>query len=134
MIGVVSDIKKISQICHELGVKLFVDEAHGAHFAFCDYFPLGALPNGADVVVTSLHKTLPALTQTALLLTNDLSLQKDLQYQLSVFQTSSPSYVLMNSVEICLEYTLRYNFNDYINRLKAFEGKAKELKNLKLIL
>ena len=132
--GVVSDIKKISQICHELGVKLFVDEAHGAHFAFCDYFPLGSLPNGADVVVTSLHKTLPALTQTALLLTNDLSLQKDLQYQLSVFQTSSPSYVLMNSVEICLEYTLRYNFNDYINRLKAFEEKAKELKNLKLIL
>lgn len=132
--GVVSDISKISEICYEFGVKLFVDEAHGAHFAFCDYFPLGSLPNGADVTVTSLHKTLPALTQTALLLTNDLSLQDELQYQLSVFQTSSPSYVLMNSVEICLDYTANYDFTDYINRLNAFKEKAKELKKLKLIL
>ena len=132
--GVVSDIKKISQICHEFGVKLFVDEAHGAHFPFSDYFPESALKHGADVVVTSLHKTLPALTQTALLLTNDLSLQKKLQYQLSVFQTSSPSYILMCSVEKCLEYVSSRSFYDYVNRLKDFEKRSSGLKNLKLLL
>lgn len=67
--GVVSDIKAIAQVVHRFGVPLIVDEAHGAHFSFGknNGFPVSALDLGADIVIQSLHKTLPSLTQTALL-------------------------------------------------------------------
>ena len=130
--GVISDIKSISKICKAHGVRLFVDEAHGAHFPFNDYFPKNAINCGADVSVVSLHKTLPSLTQTALLLTNDLSLQSKLQTELAVFQTSSPSYVLMSSVDVCLDYIAenKQAFDEYVFRLKQFEKRSKNLKNL----
>ena len=63
--GVVSDIRGIAQAAHDRGIPLIVDEAHGAHFGFHPYFPESAVRLGADVVIHSLHKTLPALTQTA---------------------------------------------------------------------
>ena len=65
--GVVSDIEAIAEIVHEYKIPLIVDEAHGAHFGFHSYFPQNANTRGADVVIHSLHKTLPSLTQTALL-------------------------------------------------------------------
>ena len=133
--GVVSDIKNISAICHKYGVKLFVDEAHGAHFPFSDQFPCEAVKCGADVAVLSLHKTLPSLTQTALLLTNDDSLSDKLRDNLSVFETSSPSYVLMSSIEKCLDFISdnKFEFNKYIERLKKFYHKAEQFSNLKIL-
>ena len=133
--GVVSDIKSISEICKKHGARLFVDEAHGAHFPFGSAFPESAINCGADISVVSLHKTLPSLTQTALLLTNNTEFDTALREQLAVFQTSSPSYVLMSSVECCLDYISDNpdGFDKYINRLKDFEAKAADLKNLKLL-
>ena len=63
--GVVSDVKEIAEIAHKYGVPLIVDEAHGAHFHFSNYFPASAAELGADLVIQSFHKTLPAMTQTA---------------------------------------------------------------------
>ena len=133
--GVVSDIKSISEICKKHGARLFVDEAHGAHFPFNRAFPESAVKCGADISVVSLHKTLPSLTQTALLLTNDTDYDSALREQLAVFQTSSPSYVLMSSVESCLDYISENSseFESYIKRLSEFEKSAKALKNLKLL-
>ena len=85
--GICSDIKAISDICRNHGAKLLVDEAHGAHFPFHEAFPSSAIYQGADAVVISLHKTLPSLTQTALLLTNDGELAKKLRSNLAVFET-----------------------------------------------
>ena len=65
--GVCSDVRRIAGICHRYGVPLIVDQAHGAHFPFSKYFPEDAVSAGADVVIHSVHKTLPAMTQTALL-------------------------------------------------------------------
>lgn len=133
--GVVSDIKSISEICKKHGARLFVDEAHGAHFPFNRAFPESAVKCGADISVVSLHKTLPSLTQTALLLTNDTDYDSALREQLAIFQTSSPSYVLMSSVESCLDYISEYSseFESYIKRLSEFEKSAKALNNLKLL-
>ena len=133
--GVVSDIKSISEICKKHGARLFVDEAHGAHFPFNRAFPESAVKCGADISVVSLHKTLPSLTQTALLLTNDTDYDSALREQLAIFQTSSPSYVLMSSVESCLDYISENSseFESYIKRLSEFEKSAKALNNLKLI-
>mgnify|MGYP000668335336 CR=1 FL=1 len=63
-----SDVAAIASVAHAHGALLVVDEAHGAHFGFGGGFPQNAIALGADAVIVSLHKTLPAFTQTALLL------------------------------------------------------------------
>ena len=133
--GVVSDIAQISQICHKHGARLLVDEAHGAHFPFDNNFPKSAIESGADVSVVSLHKTLPALTQTALLLTNHLELVMPLQNKLAVFETSSPSYVLMSSMDKCFDFLKDSHnaFIEYTDNLYTFIQKSKSLQKLKLL-
>lgn len=101
--GLISDISAISRIVHGHGAVLLVDEAHGAHLGISDSFPAGAVTQGADLVVQSLHKTLPCLTQTAMLhLCSDRVDAKELGFRLSVYQTSSPSYLLMASIDSCV--------------------------------
>ena len=132
--GVVSDIKSISEICHRYGAKLLVDEAHGAHFAFSDKFPLTAIQCGADAAAVSLHKTLPAMTQTALLLVNDDETSQKVKRELSVFETSSPSYVLLASIDRCMEFLQdsKKAFDNYTKRLDSFYRAARSLKHLSL--
>ena len=64
--GIVSDVESIAEAVHVHDIPLIVDEAHGAHFGFHPCFPENANQKGADIVIHSLHKTLPSLTQTAL--------------------------------------------------------------------
>ena len=104
--GIVSDIAEIAKIVHKAGIPLIVDEAHGAHFRYSKVFPQSALELGADVVIQSIHKTLPSLTQTALLHMKcnrpDGGAYVDMdavERYLHIFQSSSPSYVLMASIE-----------------------------------
>ena len=131
--GVCSDIESISLICRRHGAKLLADEAHGAHFPFSDAFPESSIDCGADVSVVSLHKTLPSPTQTALLLTNDKDLEAKLQNELAVFETSSPSYILMSGAEACLNNMDYNSFEEYTNLLDDFYTKAKSLKNFRLL-
>lgn len=101
--GVVSDIKKIAEIVHQFGAILIVDEAHGAHFAMYDAFPKSALACGADLVINSVHKTLPSLTQTALLHVQGERVDRRLlKKYLGIYQTSSPSYVFMAGIDTCI--------------------------------
>ncbi|NLY42748.1 MAG: aminotransferase class I/II-fold pyridoxal phosphate-dependent enzyme [Clostridiaceae bacterium] len=94
--GICSDVESIAEIVHRQGKILLVDEAHGAHFYFHDRLPKGALRAGADMCVQSAHKTLPALTQSSLLhLNSDRIDLHRLKSCLRMFQTSSPSYILM---------------------------------------
>ncbi len=105
--GIVSDIQGIAATAHRHGAALIVDEAHGAHLPFGDgnYFPDGALQEGADLVIQSLHKTLPSLTQTAILhLKSQILDAKKVEQYLSVYQSSSPSYILIASMENCVRY------------------------------
>lgn len=117
--GVVSDIKAIAQVVHRFGLPLIVDEAHGAHFSFGkdNGFPVSALDLGADIVIQSLHKTLPSLTQTALLHVRKgyIDIER-LDRYIHMYQTSSPSYVMMASIENCI----RYMEDDGIVKLKDF--------------
>lgn len=131
--GVASDIGLIAKMCRRYGAKLLVDEAHGAHFSFSDAFPASAIQSGADAAVVSLHKTLPAPTQTALLLTNDTALEPLLQRQLAVFESASPSYLLMAGIEKCLEFIENHSFKEYIRRLYDFYQQAKALQKLHLL-
>ena len=101
--GVVSDMEEIAEIVHQFQAVLIVDEAHGAHFSMHDMFPESALHYGADLVINSIHKTLPSLTQTALLhVQGDRVDRRVLKKYLGIYQTSSPSYVLMAGIDACV--------------------------------
>lgn len=101
--GVISDVAGIARVCRERGVLLMVDEAHGAHLDLWDVFAGGAVKAGADLVVQSLHKTLPALTQTAVLHRCSSRVdENELRRRLQMFQSSSPSYLLMAAMDRCV--------------------------------
>lgn len=103
--GVLSDISGIAAVVHERGGILIVDEAHGSHFGLSSHLPAGAIAGGADLVIHSLHKTLPAMTQTALLHVNgDRVNREKLRRYLCMLQSSSPSYVLMASMDSCMKF------------------------------
>lgn len=103
--GIIADIRQIAQVVHRYGKILIVDEAHGAHLGMTHDMPENAVRQGADLVINSLHKTLPAMTQTALLhVQGELVNRKKLRHYLSIFQTSSPSYVFMANMDFCLSY------------------------------
>ena len=98
--GVISNLPEIAVICHMYGSPLIVDEAHGSHLDISQHFTGGAVHAGADVAIHSLHKTLTGLTQTGLLhLSGGLIPREDILRELSVFETSSPSYLLMASID-----------------------------------
>ena len=133
--GVVSDVKNIAETVHKYNIQLLVDEAHGAHFPFSETFPDEAIKCGADVSIVSLHKTLPSLTQTALLLASSNKFSDKIGENLSVFETSSPSYIFMSSIEKCLTFCKKSNdkFNKYIKLLSDFSKFCLQLKKLKVI-
>lgn len=135
--GIVSDVKEIAKVVHEFRIPLIVDEAHGAHFGFHPYFPNHSNHKDADIVVHSVHKTLPSLTQTAIIHVNGTLVDKEkLKRYLSIFQTSSPSYVLMASIDSCIRLVQDCGnelFKAYTARLSDFRMKMKELKHLQLM-
>ena len=97
--GVVSDIKSLAEVAHENAAVLIVDSAHGAHFML-DGFPNPAYKEGADIVIESVHKTLPALTQIAVMHTMGDRVDDDkVRDSLNTYQSSSPSYVFLANID-----------------------------------
>lgn len=143
--GVQSDVTAIAKEVHARGAVLVVDAAHGAHLGLNDSFPKSG--EGADVEILSLHKTLPALTQTALLNVMTCGVDEEkAAAAMSAFITSSPSYILMTSVEKCLDYLdgewnkdaekLARSIESFrarargFGRLHVFDGKAETRDNI----
>ncbi|MCD8148827.1 MAG: aminotransferase class I/II-fold pyridoxal phosphate-dependent enzyme [Clostridiales bacterium] len=141
--GIVSDIRTIADIVHGYGIPLIVDEAHGAHLGFSEGFPQKAIALGADLCVESLHKTLPSYTQTAVLhmiKSSWFDFARVKRY-LGIFQSSSPSYVLMAGMDRCVrmveEDVKRYAgtdireeslFAQFERRLRRFYGVCEEFR------
>ena len=136
--GVVSDVKRIAEMAHQYGIPLIVDEAHGAHFGFHPYFPENSLKLGADLVIHSLHKTLPSLTQTALLHRgkNSLISSERVRKYLDIFETSSPSYVFMAGMDQCIRLIKEQGeelFELYARRIQNFREETAVLKHIHLL-
>lgn len=132
--GVVSDIRQIAAEVHRAGAVLIVDEAHGAHFPMHEYFPETSLACGADLVINSLHKTMPALTQSALLHVQGSRIDRErLRQYLGIYQTSSPSYVLMAAMDRCVRLmqdrgeALFAVFTERLEKMRLELGKMKRL-------
>ena len=135
--GIVSDVEEISKIVHNYDIPLIVDQAHGAHFGLDDRMPESAIKLGADAVIVSVHKTLPAFTQTALLhiCSNRIS-QKKIKKYLGIYETSSPSYILMAGIESSIRYISEKGeelFAELDKKLDDFYNGVENLKNIKVL-
>ena len=128
--GRLADIESIAEAVHEKGIPLIVDEAHGAHLSFMEESRSDAIRCGADIAVQSVHKTLPAPTQTSVLsVRGDLVNRDKLRRFLSIYQSSSPSYPLMSMIDGCIRYmdensgelipAFRDNFENLLKRLEV---------------
>lgn len=99
--GMGSDITPLADLCHDHGIPLLVDEAHGAHYGQHPQLPASALSCGADGVVQSTHKMLAAMTMGAMLHVQGERINRRLLRQrLAMVQSSSPSYPIMASLDL----------------------------------
>jgi len=135
--GNVSDIKSIAEYLHQYNIPLIVDEAHGAHFNFSESFPQSAVKCGADIVINSVHKTLPSLTQTALIHINYgiVDVERIRRYW-NIYQSTSPSYILMSSIARSLSIVKNDGdklFAEYVDKLTILRNGLSELKHIRLI-
>jgi Arginine/lysine/ornithine decarboxylases len=130
--GVCVNIREIIKIAKEKNMFILVDSAHGAHFGFNDNLPESAIRLGADMVVMSAHKTLPSLTQTAYLhVSNNVNINR-VDFYVSSFSTTSPSYMLLASMDYARYYMESKGAEDfqyciemgrkYIEKINLLEG------------
>ncbi len=128
--GIVSDVEGIC--CAAKDIPVLVDAAHGAHLGIG--WLKSAIECGADIVVESLHKTMPSLTQTAVCYTSDKYADK-ISKSLAVFETSSPSYILMSAIDGCVRLIADRGeelFGSWQKNLDLFYEGARTLKILKI--
>lgn len=114
-----SELKAIIEFCHERNLPVLIDEAHGAHLVAGEPFPASSLAYGADIVVQSAHKTLPAMTMGSYLhVAGDLVDEGKVQKYLRMFQSSSPSYPIMASLDDARAYIQNYSESDKLEFLE----------------
>lgn len=134
--GSISNIEQISVWCKKNEVILIVDEAHGAHLSISRMQSFSGLACGADLVIHSLSKTLTALTQSAVLHVNQQCLisKYDLKNAVRLISSSSPSYLLMASIEeFCDNFEKKKLNPTEINLLRqSLDNKLQKMTNYKL--
>lgn len=118
--GGTADIAAIAEVCREKNVLLLVDNAHGAYRVFTENHPITL---GADMTADSAHKTLPALTGAAYLHLKNPAHRDLCKRQMSLFGTSSPSYLIMDSLDLCNAF-----ITEKSGRAEEAFGKTRELK------
>lgn len=121
--GKTADIKRLAGICRRYGARLLVDNAHGAHLAFLpeNIHPISL---GADLCCDSAHKMLPALTGAAMLHTSLPEYADKLKQSMSLFASTSPSYPIMMSLDLCTEYIserIRFDISENLRHINVFK-------------
>ena len=127
-LGNVADIKSIADVCHRYGVMLLVDNAHGAYLRFMQQ-SRHPIDMGADMCCDSAHKTLPVLTGGAYLHIGKNAAEKlvpMVKNALAMFGSTSPSYIIMQS----LDMANRYMAEGYAEKLEQFCKKMGYIRNM----
>lgn len=135
--GVCSDIDGIVKVCRKYDVLLLVDEAHGAHLHLSTSLPISAVEAGADMVVQSIHKTLPSLTQTSLLhvCSNRVDLKR-LDLMLQIHQSTSPSYLLMSAIDQAVDIIEKHGYNlmkELISHIENFKNELRAIPQVSIL-
>ena len=115
-LGFVSDISSISEVCKKHGVYLAVDNAHGAYLKFFGNHPMEL---GADICCDSAHKTLPVLTGGAYLHVSEELNATDVRRELSLFSSTSPSWLILASLDRCNKYMADPDFASSLRKLAS---------------
>lgn len=124
--GCTYDLKTICDYAHNKNMIVIIDEAHGAHLGLSDELPQTALEQGADIVIQSTHKTLPSFTQSSMIHTKGNRVDNNrLEVNLSMIQSSSPSYTLMASLELAVDIYIN-NGKELMNELLFNISKFKD--------
>ncbi|MCM3745686.1 aminotransferase class I/II-fold pyridoxal phosphate-dependent enzyme [Sporosarcina luteola] len=132
-----SQLLDIIQYSHSFGIPVLVDEAHGAHFVTGGAFPPSALELGADVVVHSAHKTLPAMTMASFLHIRSAFISPErVAHYLGMLQSSSPSYLLMASLDDARAYAESYTVEDqadFLEKRRTFINELLAISALQIV-
>lgn len=136
--GVVAkDLREQIELCHAQQIPVLVDEAHGAHFTASKEFPISALELGADIVVHSAHKTLPAMTMASFMhIKSKFVSDQKVNHYLRMLQSSSPSYLLLASLDDARHYISKYKESDAVyclERRKQWIEALESIPELELI-
>ncbi|WP_301173242.1 aminotransferase class I/II-fold pyridoxal phosphate-dependent enzyme [Brevibacillus nitrificans] len=106
--GMGIDLEKMAATVHRHGIPLLIDEAHGPHFGFHPAFPLSAMQSGADAAVQSTHKMASAMTMSSMLHLQGERIDRERLFRyLAMIQSSSPSYVLMASLDLARRHLVQ---------------------------
>ena len=123
--GSVYDLKTICEYAHSKDMIVVVDEAHGAHLQLSDELPKSSILQGADIIIQSTHKTLPAFTQSSIMHINGDRVNKNKLFcMLRFLESSSPSYLLMSSLELAVDIYDKYGkelMNDLLDNINEFK-------------
>lgn len=133
--GVSYKIEEIISLALAHGLQVIVDEAHGSHLAWHRELPPAALSLGAHIVVQSWHKTLPVLTQASVLHVGQKYAGPELSLYLNMLQTTSPSYLLLASLDSCQAFLaegIHGLIEEKIIKIKAFQQKISSLNNIEV--
>lgn len=135
--GLTNPLESIIELAHQKEVPVLVDEAHGAHFTLGSPFPVSAVDIGADIVVHSAHKTLPAMTMGSYLHLNSSLLDEDrVSFFLQILQSSSPSYPIMGSLDLARAYLASFTENDLeslIKKISDFKNQLSSISEIKVL-
>ena len=124
--GITSDLEGIAKVCHAHDAILMVDEAHGAHCYFSEKLPRGAIEQGADMAVQSIHKVTGSLTQSSMIhIKSDRVTKNLLEANLTLVQSTSPSYILMTSLD-CARQHMALHGAEMIDRAVELSDDARE--------
>ncbi len=123
--GICSDLKSITKLAHENGLKVLVDEAHGTHFYFGENMPLTAMEAGADMASVSMHKSGGSLTQSSILLCGKGVNPDYVRQIINLTQTTSGSYLLLSSLDISRR-NLALNGKSICEKVKSFSEYARK--------
>lgn len=128
--GMTYDLKRVCDYAHSKDIAVIVDEAHGAHLGLSEELPKTALEQGADIVIQSTHKTLPSFTQSSMIhIQGDRVNKEQLVSILKIIESSSPSYMLMASLEIAVDIYNKYGtklMNELLNNIDKLKNSFKE--------
>ncbi|MDQ0247621.1 arginine/lysine/ornithine decarboxylase [Bacillus fengqiuensis] len=137
--GITRNLKGIIEFAHYHQIPVIVDEAHGAHFILEDPFPASAVQAGADLVIQSAHKTLPAMTMGSYLHVQGTFINMErLEFYLRALQSSSPSYPLMASLDLARFYLAQLKsektqIRSLVQSLTQFKKQLNELEGMRVV-
>lgn len=123
--GICSNMQAITELAHQHGMLVLVDEAHGTHFYFNEDLPASAMSVGADMAAVSMHKSGGSLTQSSLLLINNEVSEGYVRQIINLTQTTSGSYLLMSSLDISRK-NLALNGQEIFNKVNGMAQYTRE--------